>query len=128
VFWRIGTIYMLEAPGLNLRMVRVMNIAIAIEECRKLKGITKSSLASKSGISVPYLSQIIKEQREPTLSTIEKISAALGIPSSILIFLASDESELNSVSNDLRDQIRDVAKTLIRESSEDSNNPKIPRQ
>ena len=128
MFWRIGTIYMLEAPGLNLRMVRVMNIAIAIEECRKLKGITKSSLASKSGISVPYLSQIIKEQREPTLSTIEKISAALGIPSSILIFLASDESELNSVSNDLRDQIRDVAKTLIRESSEDSNNPKIPRQ
>ncbi|WP_051219509.1 helix-turn-helix domain-containing protein [Oceanobacter kriegii] len=107
-----------EAPGLNLRMIKFMNVGIAIEECRKLKGITKSSLASQAGVSLPYLSQIINGQREPSITTIDKISSSLGIPSSLLVFLASDDSELISVSSELRDQIRNVAKSLIKESSD----------
>ena len=95
-----------------------MNLGLAIEECRKLKGVTKSKLAEDSELSLPYLSQIIGGRREPTLSTIEKISRSLGIPSSLLVFLASEESELSSLSKETTSELKAITKQLIEASSD----------
>lgn len=102
-----------------------MNLGLAIEECRKLMGVTKSSLAKKAELSPPYLTQIISGQREPSISIIEKIANALGIPSSLLIFLASDDSELSNISEETKRELRTLSKHLIQESSESSSEPQV---
>ena len=102
-----------------------MNLGLAIEECRKLKGVTKSSLADKAKLSPPYLSQIINGQREPSISIIEKIATALGIPSSLLIFLASDDSELSNISEETKRELRSISKQLIQESAESTSTSQV---
>ena len=102
-----------------------MNLGLAIDECRKLKGVTKSSLAAEAELSPPYLSQIINGQREPSISIIEKISSALGIPSSLLLFLASDDSELSNISEDTKRELRRISKQLIEQSSESNSGPQV---
>ncbi|MBQ0747862.1 MAG: helix-turn-helix transcriptional regulator [Marinobacter sp.] len=95
-----------------------MNLGNAIEECRKLKGVTKSRLAESAGISVSYLTLIVKGQREPTMTAIEKIASALGVPSSLLIFLASEDSEVASLSEGTKNELRALAKELIKSSAD----------
>ncbi|MEP1896894.1 MAG: helix-turn-helix transcriptional regulator [Alloalcanivorax venustensis] len=102
-----------------------MNLGFAIEECRKLKRVTKSQLANDAGLSVSYLSQIISGQREPPISTIEKISGSLGIPSSLLVFLASEDSELSNLSEGMKSEIKRLSKELIEASAERTSNSKI---
>jgi len=116
-FWELSGHTVAKAPDPNLWSCTPVNLSLAIEECRKLKGVTTSRLALDAGLSTPYLSQIINGKREPSLSAIEKISAGLGIPSSILVFLASDESELKSISKELQFEFKNVAKHLIKESA-----------
>lgn len=96
-----------------------MNLGSAIEQCRVLKGYTKSKLAQDAGISVSYLTLIIQGEREPTLASIEKISEALGIPASLLVFLASSD-ELSSLSKETRSELKQVTSELIKASSERS--------
>lgn len=96
-----------------------MNLGPAIEQCRVLKGYTKSKLALDAGISVSYLTLIIQGEREPTLASIEKISEALGIPASLLVFLASGD-ELSSLSKETRSELKQVTSELIKASSERS--------
>ena len=102
-----------------------MNLGLAIEECRKLKGVTKSRLATDAGLSVSYLSQIISGHREPTLSTVDKISEALGIPSSLLVFLASENSELSTISEEMQRELKILSKQLIEASGERASESKI---
>ncbi|WP_370230682.1 helix-turn-helix domain-containing protein [Marinobacter nauticus] len=96
-----------------------MNLGSAIEQCRVLKGYTKSKLAQDAGISISYLTLIIQGEREPTLASIEKISEALGIPASLLVFLASGD-ELSSLSKETRSELKQVTSELIKASSERS--------
>lgn len=98
-----------------------MNIGLAIEKCRKLRGITKSRLAKESDLSASYLTLIIKGEREPTISKLEDIASALGVPPSILLFLASDDSELPNMSLEVKDELRTVATKLIQAQAEKDN-------
>jgi DNA-binding XRE family transcriptional regulator len=43
---------------------------------RKDRGLTLKQLAEKSGLSVPYLSQLENGQKEPTIDTIKKLARA----------------------------------------------------
>ena len=95
-----------------------MKLGAAIEKCRLYKGLTKSKLAQEAGISVSYLTLITNGTREPSLSSLEKLSSALGIPVSLLIFLGSDDEELTSISGELRDELKRITGELIKESSE----------
>lgn len=96
-----------------------MNLGSAIEQCRLLKGYTKTRLSEDAGISVSYLTLIIKGEREPTLASLNKISEALGIPTSLLVFLASGD-ELSSLSKETRSELKKVTSELIKASSERS--------
>ncbi len=116
----------MDAPQVsNLTGEHALNLGLAIEECRKLKGVNKSQLAKDAGLSLPYLSQIIKGQREPSISILEKVSASLGIPSSLLIFLASEDSELSAISEETKRELRIISKQLIEKSTERAADTKI---
>lgn len=92
-----------------------MNIGSAIKLCRTQKGYTQTQLSEKANISVSYLSLLEKSKRDPNLSTLQDISIALGIPVSILMFLASDKDELNGISGELAEKLSFTVLKLISE-------------
>ncbi|WP_028488889.1 helix-turn-helix domain-containing protein [Thiothrix lacustris] len=90
-----------------------MNIGNAIKLCRTQKGYTQSKLSEKANISVSYLSLLEKGKRDPNLSTLQDISTALEVPTSILMFLASDKEELDGISEELAEKLSLTVLKLI---------------
>ncbi|MEX8510378.1 MAG: helix-turn-helix domain-containing protein [Leptothrix ochracea] len=74
-----------------------MNIGHALKLTRSAKGLSLETLAERAELSQSYLSMIESGKREPTLSSIQKIATALGVPTPILIFLAADKGELEGI-------------------------------
>jgi transcriptional regulator with XRE-family HTH domain len=81
--------------------------------CRTSLGLSQGDLAQKIGMSMSYISLIEKGKRDPAISTIEQIADALGVPVSLLTFLAADPNELKGVPEDLRDRLSGVAFRLL---------------
>jgi putative transcriptional regulator len=61
------------------------NIPNNIKKFRQLLGISQEELAKKAKMSRNYLNLIENGKREPTVSTLNAISKALGVPISILL-------------------------------------------
>ena len=98
-----------------------MNFSKALKLCRTQKGISKTELAEKAGLSVSYLSLLEQGKRDPVLSTIDSICKALNIPSSIFMFLASDVNELNGISTELAEKLSLTALQLMKADANETN-------
>lgn len=57
--------------------------------CKKLR-ITQSELAERSGVAASHISFIARAKANPTVSTLERIADALGMP--VVQLLASKDS------------------------------------
>lgn len=75
-----------------------MDLGRTIKQCRKVKKLTLAQLSESSGISVPHLCLLEKNKREPSLGTVEAIAKALGVPLSVLVFLAAQNEEIPELS------------------------------
>jgi len=73
-----------------------MDLGKTIKRIRKLKDISQKELSESSGITQAYLSLIEGNKKEPTVTTLDRIATALGIPISVLLYLSVDESSMNS--------------------------------
>ena len=63
---------------------------------RRERGLTQQELGRKSGLSRSFLSQVENGSRVPSLSSLNRISAALGImPIDVLIRDEQETSEKN---------------------------------
>ena len=93
-----------------------MNIGKAIKLCRKQKNWTLSELAEKSNLSTSYISLLEQGKRDPNLSKLESIAEALKIPLSVLLFIGSDKSEIETVSSELAEKLSLIALKMIEES------------
>ena len=60
-------------------------LAMNLRKYRKEKGISREKFSFESGISTRFLNEIENAKCGATLDTLDKISAATGIPSSRLI-------------------------------------------
>ena len=56
-----------------------------IRSIRKRQEITLKELAEKTGLSIGYISQIERNLTDPSLSTLRKISGALGVPTYLFL-------------------------------------------
>lgn len=92
-----------------------MNLGNAIQMCRVRKNWNQSELAKRAGCSVSYLSMLENSKRDPTLSTVQKVADALGVPIEILFFLAADKGDLAGVDKELAGQLAMTALELISE-------------
>lgn len=90
-----------------------MNIGRAVKLCRTQRGLTQGELARKASISLSYLSLIERNRRDPTLSTVQALAAALEVPSSILLFLAAEKEELAHLDDELRSKLSAAALALM---------------
>ena len=96
-----------------------MQIGQAIKICRERKGISRSRLSEITNFSPSYLSLIENNKRELSISKLNKIADALEIPTSVLVFLASDKSEFESINSELAEKFSLLALKLM-EKSRDS--------
>lgn len=91
-----------------------MDIGHALKVCRSAKKFSLEELAGRSGLSQSYLSMIESGKREPTLTSVQKISAAMGIPVTIVLFLASDDEELRGLDAETKSRLSDAVLEVMR--------------
>ena|ERR1035437_706687 len=96
-----------------------MNVGQAIKMCRTRRGESQSKLAERADCSVSYLSMLENNKRDPTLSTLTKISHALNVPIGILFFLAAERGELGGLEKDLAGGLARTALELLSEPVSD---------
>ena len=90
-----------------------MNIGQAIQLARSKRKLSQAALAKRAGISVSYLSLLERGRRDPPLSTLQRIAAALAMPVEILFFLGAEEGELGHLNRDLAGQLAITALELL---------------
>ena len=101
-----------------------MNLGHAIKICRTHRGLNQGQLAALSGISLSYLSLIENNKRDPGMTTIEAISEALGLPPTLLLFLAADSGELHGLPADVQEKMSSLTLRLL--SRADDTAPQLP--
>jgi transcriptional regulator with XRE-family HTH domain len=94
------------------------SIGSTIKLCRGQRGFSQGELAERAGLSVSYLSLIEQGKRTPNLEILEDITDALRIPLNILVFLASDKSELAELDKSAAEKLSLVALKLMEEDDE----------
>lgn len=92
-----------------------MNIGQAIQLARSKRKLSQAALAMRAGISVSYLSLLERGRRDPPLSTLQRIAAALVMPVEILFFLGAEDGELGQLNRDLAGQLAITALELLNE-------------
>ena len=97
-----------------------MNVGQAIKMCRSRRGFSQTELAQRADCSVSYLSLLENNQRDPTLSTVEKIAIALNVPVGILFFLAADRNDISGMDKELAGQLARTALELLSEDPQPS--------
>ena len=90
-----------------------MNIGQTIQLARSKRKLSQAALAKRAGISVSYLSLLERGRRDPPLSTLQRIAAALVMPVEILFFLGAEEGELGHLNRDLAGQLAITALELL---------------
>lgn len=90
-----------------------MNIGQAIQLARTKRKLSQAALATRAGLSVSYLSLLERGKRDPPLSTLKKIAAALVMPIEILFFLGAEDGELGQLNRDLAGQLAITALELL---------------
>jgi transcriptional regulator with XRE-family HTH domain len=94
-----------------------MNLGKAIQTSRQRRGLSQGELAKLAGLSVSYLSMLENSKRDPTVSTVGKIAAALNVPVEILFFLAAEKGELAGLNKELAGQLALAALELLDETN-----------
>ena len=92
-----------------------MNLGHAIQLARSKRKLSQAALAKRAGISVSYLSLLERGRRDPPLSTIQRLAAALVMPVEILFFLGAEEGELGQLNRELAGQLAITALELLNE-------------
>ena len=90
-----------------------MNIGQAIQLARSKRKLSQAALAKRAGISMSYLSLLERGRRDPPVSTVQRIAAALVMPVEILFFLGAEEGELGQLNRDLAGQLAITALELL---------------
>lgn len=89
-----------------------MNAGMGLQRCRTFLGVTQDNLGTASGISRAQISRI-EHGKNPTISTLQKLSGALGIPLFVLIYMASDEKDFVGVPPEDIDALRILCQLIL---------------
>jgi transcriptional regulator with XRE-family HTH domain len=98
-----------------------MDLGKTIKHIRIAKKISQKELSESAGITQAYLSLIEGNKKEPSISKLDRISTALGIPVSILIYMSMDETEMDEKQKLIYSQIGKPFKELLKKEFEISD-------
>ena len=90
-----------------------MEIGKTIRLCRTKKGWTQAELSKRTGITVPHLSMMENDLRDPSMDAMKSLANAFDLPLNVLVFLASEPKELVGLSDELKEKLSRAALTLL---------------
>lgn len=96
-----------------------MNAGDAIKFCRQQRKLSIPALAKKAELSASYISLLERNERDPPLSTLQKISRALEIPLSMLVFLGTTPEELESLSPGIAGKLYEATIKLLKAATDE---------
>lgn len=79
-----------------------MRLGRAIKIARARKGWTQAALAKKLDVSTTYVSQLERDQRDPSWSFLNSLAKALEVPLPLLLLLGSETDKPAGGSTALR--------------------------
>lgn len=82
-----------------------LKLGSTIRQIRTKRGLTQAEAAKRARMSGSYWALIEQGLRKPNLAVVEDIAGALGVPVTILVFLASDMNELETVDRGLAERL-----------------------
>jgi len=88
-----------------------MNYGKALKIARAIKGVQQAQVALRADLDPSYLCMLEKGKRRPSLATIERLSAALGIPTHLFSLLATEKHDLKTAD---AEELRRVGESLAR--------------
>jgi transcriptional regulator with XRE-family HTH domain len=97
-----------------------MNLGQAIADVRRRKCLKQKVVARKCQISQTYLSQIENNRRDPTLSTLKKISQVLEVPLPIIFFLSLTDEDIPDQKKEAFAFVLSSVKAFVQEFFSDS--------
>lgn len=68
-----------------------LSIGKTVRMLREAKRLSLGAAAKATGISVPFLSLIEADQRNPSMNTLKALASALDVPADLLILIASGQ-------------------------------------
>jgi len=90
-----------------------MDIGRAIRFCRQQKGLTQPQLAQRAALSASYLSVLETGKRDPSLSSLQSIARGLGVPLSVLLFVAADPSDVETLTLEMYEKLAAATMNLL---------------
>jgi transcriptional regulator with XRE-family HTH domain len=63
----------------------IKRVAMRLKELREQRGLTQGELAAKARLSREYVLRLEAARQDPTLSTLEALAKALGVPVTALL-------------------------------------------
>ena len=88
-----------------------MNYGKAFRVARAIAGLQQRELADMAKLDPSHLSLIESGKRNPSLNAIRRVSKALNIPEHVLALLASEEQDLENIS---QPEMARIGETLAR--------------
>lgn len=92
-----------------------MDLGNTINTLRKHKGLKQGDLATQSGLTQAYVSQIEKNKKEPNMSALKKICEVLGVPLPVLFFLSIDGEDVPVQKQDAYNMLLPSIRSFIEE-------------
>jgi transcriptional regulator with XRE-family HTH domain len=89
-----------EPETISANSPLAITLAETIRRVRRLSGLSQRELAKRMGVPRTYVSKIENEKATPTLSSIERISAALMVPVSELLQYDPHKREVRQLLSD----------------------------
>ena len=77
----------------------------AIKIIREANGKSLAVLSREANISIPYLSLLEGDKRNPSLDVINRLAEALGVPPHIFLLIGSGSNTSLSSSNDMTSRL-----------------------
>lgn len=91
-----------------------MNYGKALKLARALANLNQKDLAARAGVDPSHVSLIEKGVRRPSLMALEKLSAALKIPTDLFLLMAAEKSELKLRDpEELQQALESMARLLL---------------
>jgi len=105
-----------------------MNYGKALKVARALADLSQKDLASRAGLDASHISLIEKGARRPSIAALEKLSAALRIPSDLLVLMAAEEDELRLRDPEaLQQAVESIARLVLKYAPPNQRRPRKRR-
>lgn len=93
----------------------MLAIGKTIKEFRHLRGLSLNQVAEEANMDKSYLSKIENEKRDPSLSSLSRISKALNVPLNILILMCEEPSD--SPFSEFTESLKSIAREIVKSES-----------